>query len=524
MKKIIVVVLLLLTGCTPKVEPVLRKTVKELQVLLKDANADKFTQSVSTAYSLFPIAFADSNGDNKGDLQGIISKLDYLNDNDPSTKTDLEIDAVWMNPIFPSNTYHKYDVDDYRAIDKDFGTMDDFKQLLSEAHKRGIKIILDMVFNHTSDTNPWFTKGISGESPFDEYYMIKTKIKMSDYPGNTGWYGLNSRMYFGGFWNEMPDLNAENELLRTELKGILDFWMDLGVDGFRFDAVTQVYALNEYPRDTPILALSKQFWMEMKEHIESKNKDVYTVGEAWAGAILASSYASGFDSLFNFDLASGIVAAVKNGSASNFMDNYLNGKNVFKSKTDNYVDAIFLTNHDQNRIMSEVSGDLGKAKLAANILFTLPGIPFVYYGEELGMAGMKPDEHIREPFVWNKTTTPPMADWVFNQYNESTPPYDQQVNDPNSLFQLYRTLIQLRKNSEVLRYGDITKIESNSYLIAFSRSYQGKTWMILHNVSNLPQTFPLSKTGTIIYTHQSVSIDGTQASLGAQSTLILEVN
>jgi glycosidase len=524
MKKFGLVLLLLLSACTPKVEPVTRKTVDELEILLKDANADSFTQSVSTAYSLFPIAFADSNGDNKGDLQGIISKLDYLNDNDPSTTTDLGIDAVWMNPIYPSDTYHKYDINDYKAIDKDFGTMDDFKMLLSEAHKRGIKIILDMVFNHTSDTNPWFMKGISGTSPYDEYYMIKTKIKMSDYPANTGWYGKNSRMYFAGFWSEMPDLNAESELLRTELKGVLDFWMDLGVDGFRFDAVTQVYAMNEYPTGTPILALSKQFWMEMKQYIETKNKDVYTVGEAWVGANLASSYAPGFDSLFNFDLALGIVTVVKNGSSSNLMDNYLNGQNVFESKTDNYVDAIFLTNHDQNRIMSEVSGDTDKAKLAANILFTLPGIPFVYYGEELGMAGMKPDEHIRETFVWNKTINPPMADWVYNQYNKSTPTYEQQVTDPDSMFQVYRTLIELRKNSEVLRFGDIQKINSSYQFLAYSRSYNGKTWIILHNVSGLSQVFTLSSEGTIIYTHKEVSVNLTEATLGPRSTLIFEVN
>jgi alpha-amylase len=524
MKKLGLVFLLLLSACTPKVEPVTRKTVDELEVLLKDADAESFTQDVSTAYSLFPIAFADSNGDRKGDLQGIISKLDYLNDNDPSTTTDLGIDAVWMNPIYPSDTYHKYDINDYKAIDKDFGTMDDFKMLLSEAHKRGIKIILDMVFNHSSDTNPWFMQGIAGKSPYDEYYMIKTKIKMSDYPGNAGWYGKNSRMYFAGFWSEMPDLNAESELLRTELKGVLDFWMDLGVDGFRFDAVTQVYALNEYPSGTPILALSKQFWMEMKQYIEAKNKDVYTVGEAWVGANLASSYAPGFDSLFNFDLALGIVTVVKNSSSANLLDNYLNGQNVFESKTDHYVDAIFLTNHDQNRIMSEVSGDITKAKLAANILFTLPGIPFVYYGEELGMFGVKPDEHIREAFPWNKTTTPPMALWVYNQYNQATPTYEQQVTDPESMFQVYRSLIELRKNSEVLRFGDIQKVASPYQFLAYSRSYNGKTWIVVHNVSASSQVFTLSSTGTIMYTHKDVSVDGNQATLGSRSTLILEVN
>jgi len=524
MKKLVLIFLLLLSACTPKVEPVTRKTVDELEVLLKDADASAFTQAVSTAYSLFPIAWADSDGDNKGDLKGIISKLDYLNDNDPSTTTDLGIDAVWFNPIYPSDTYHKYDINDYKAIDPSFGTLEDFKTLVSEMHKRGIKIILDMVFNHTSDTNPWFTQGIGGKSPFDEYYMIKTTIKMSDYPGNSGWYGRNSRMYFAGFWNEMPDLNAESDLVREELHRVLDFWMDLGVDGFRYDAVTQVYALNEYPKGTQLLQLSKQYWMEMKEYVESKNKAVYTVGEAWISANMASSYAAGFDSLFNFDLAVGILTAVKNGSSANFIDNYINGQNLFSTKTDHYVDAIFLTNHDQNRIMSEVSGDKEKAKLAASILFTLPGIPYVYYGEELGMRGIKPDEHIREPFVWNHGILPPMADWVSNQYNKDTPSYEDQVNDPESMFTLYRTLIALRKTSEVLRFGDLKKIDSNYKFIAFSRTYNGKTWLIIHNVSNMAQSFTLPSEGTVIYTHNTVTVTATQAEFDPQSTLILEVN
>ena len=525
MKKLILVLLLLLSACTPKVEQPKRKTVNELEEILKDANAEAFVQDVSTAYSLFPIAFADSDNNNKGDLKGIISKLDYLNDNDPTTDTDLGIDAVWFNPIYPSATYHKYDIDDYKAIDRDFGTIEDFKTLITEAHKRNIKIILDMVFNHTSDTHPWFVKGIAGTKPFDEYYMIKTQIKMSDYPGNAGWHGKNSKMYFGGFWNEMPDLNAESELVRAELRTVLDFWMALGVDGFRFDAVTQVYATNEYPKGNPNLAMSKQFWMEMKAYIESKDKDIFTVGEAWETANLAASYAAGFDSVFNFDLALGIVNAVENGSAPNLMDNYINGKAVFDAKTDHYVDAIFLTNHDQNRIMSEVSGDIDKAKLAANILFTLPGIPFVYYGEELGMKGMKPDEHIREPFVWTKGTSIPMADWVENQYNKTTPSYEEQVLDQNSMFHHYRKWIALRKDNAILRFGDIQKVQTTYSLIGFTRTYESKTWLILHNVSNIEQFYTLTKSGTIIHSSKSsTSVVDLSVTLSPRSTLIMELN
>ncbi len=526
MKKFALVLLLLLSACSPKQTPSTRKTIEELELALKETSADAFAQEVSTVYSLFPIAFADSNGDSKGDLQGVISKLDYLNDNDPSTNTDLGIDAIWFNPIYPSDTYHKYDIKDYENIDRDFGTLDDFKLLVTQMHQRGIKIILDMVFNHTADNHPWFQQAISGKIPFDEYYMIFTKRDASKYTKSAAWYGINSKIYYAGFWNEMPDLNAESELVRNELRKVIDFWMNLGVDGFRFDAAPWVYSVDEYPIGTNVLALNQQFWMEMKDYIKTKNKDIYLVGEVWLSASSAANYGKGFDALFNFDLAAGILNAVNAGSSTNFLSSYLNGMKIIKMKTDHYIDAIFLSNHDQNRVMSVLSGDLGKAKLAANILFTLPGIPYVYYGEELGMQGMKPDENIREPFVWTTGSNPPMADWVSSKYNKTTPTVDQQVNDPESMFSMYQTLIALRKNSEVLRFGDLQSLAIISYkLIGFSRTYQGKTWIILHNIALRDQQFyTLEKNGTPIYQHNSVSIDGLNVTLGPQSTVILEIN
>jgi glycosidase len=525
MKRLALVLVLLLSACTPKEEPITRLTIEELEVLLQDADAGSFGTDVSTAYSLFPIAFADSDGDSKGDIPGIISKLDYLNDNDPTTSTDLGIDAIWLNPVHPSDTYHKYDVKDYYAIDPSFGTLDDFKTLLSEAHARGIKIIMDIVLNHSADNHPWFQKALNGEKPYDEYYMVFSKLKMSDYPGSKGWYGANSKMYYAGFWNEMPDFNADSDLVRAEFKKILDFWMDLGVDGFRFDAAKHVYDLNEYPTGTQLLQLNKQFWMELKEHVESKDKDVFMVGEVWMQAALAAPYAAGFDSIFNFDLSTGIINVLKNGSSANFLSSYINGQKIFETKTSNYVDSTFLSNHDQDRVLSQLGNNLDKARLAANILFTLPGIPFVYYGEELGMQGMKPDENIREPFVWTTGSNPPMADWVSTKYNKTTVPYDQQVNDPDSMFNHYRELIALRKTSDVLRHGDLKALDIASFrVLGYSRTYNGKTWLILHNVhANQSAPITLEQTGSVVYSMGTYTLDGTSLTLEPLSTLILEV-
>jgi len=525
MRKLLLIIVLVLSACAKPVEEVKRLTVEELKVLLKDTSADGFTDDVSSAYSLFPIAFADSNGDGKGDLQGIINQLDYLNDNNPETNTDLGIDAVWLNPIYPSDTYHKYDINDYKAIDPAFGTIDDFKNLITEANKRGIKIILDMVFNHTSDTNPWFLKAIGGVEPFDEYYHVYTKIKLSDYPGSVGWYGRNSRMYYAGFWIEMPDLNLESELVRNELKSVLDFWLDLGVSGFRFDAAQHVYDPNEYPKGTNLMVKNKQFWMEMKNYVKSKSPDTYLVAEIWESTSSNAPYAPGFDSLFNFELAGNIVAAVMSGNSSKLLSSYQNAMKILGTKTDHYTDAIFLTNHDQDRIMSQLDGDVDKAKLAANILFTMPGIPFIYYGEELGMQGIKPDEYIREPFIWDGTLDIPNADWEVGKYNLNLDPYSVQVSHPDSMFNTYRTLIALRKGSQVLRYGDFVSLDiSTSRVIAYSRTYNSQKWIILHNLNSSTQTVSLSEQGTIIYQHKaSTFIDGV-IELSPQSTLIIEVN
>ncbi|MGB7594990.1 MAG: alpha-amylase family glycosyl hydrolase, partial [Erysipelotrichaceae bacterium] len=312
MKKILILLLVVLTACsnTAKVK---RKTVDELAILLKGSNADVFASEVSTAYNIFPISYADSNGDGFGDFKGIIEHLDVLNDGDPKTTTDLGINAIWLNPISPSDSYHKYDVKDYYAVDPQFGTLDDFKALVAACKQRGIKLILDMVFNHTAIDHPWFEKGISGDKKYRDYYRIEAKLTNAQYPDKTGWYYTNSLAYYASFWDKMPELNAQSEAVRTELKNILKFWMDLGVEGFRYDAAPRIYDKNEYPVGTPTMELNKQFWMEMKEYVKSVNPDIFLLAEVWLPANQAAAYAVGFDSMFNFDLASGILKTVKDG-------------------------------------------------------------------------------------------------------------------------------------------------------------------------------------------------------------------
>ncbi len=501
MKRILILLLVVLTACTGTAQ-VKRKTVAELAVLLKGSNADVFATEVSSVYNIFPISYADSNGDGYGDLKGIIEHLDVLNDGNPATKTDLGIDAIWLNPIHPSKTYHKYDVMDYYNVDPQFGTLDDFKALVAACKQRGIKLILDMVFNHTAFDNQWFQKAISGDKKYHDYYRIEAKLTNAQYPDKQGWYFTNSLGYYASFWDKMPELNANSEAVRTELKNILKFWMDLGVEGFRYDAAPRVYDKNEYPVGTATMELNKQFWMEMKQYVKSVNPNIFLLAEVWLPANQAAAYASGFDSMFNFDLATGILNTVKQGYQTNFISTYQTGKKNFLERNETFIDATFLTNHDQNRIMSVLSGDIPRAKLAANILFTLPGIPFIYYGEELGMFGSKPDEEIREPYRWTTANAVPNALWEQWKLNLTTPTYEVQKSDPKSMFSQYRNLVTMRQTSDILRFGEIESLTlsiPNQKILGFVRTYKGKKLTVLHNLDTQSQTVELTLVGKLLY-------------------------
>ncbi len=531
MKRLIILlsVFILLHGCRPLEtnQPIQaeRLSIAELQEILADTNAQRFEAEVSSAYSLFPIAFADSNNDGIGDLRGIIENLDVLNDGDPNTFNDLGIDAIWLNPIHPSKTYHKYDVKDYYGIDPAFGTLDDFKDLLQEAHRRGIKIILDVVFNHTSSEHPWFLKALQREEPYFSYYNIHVKIDYSDYPGKTGYNVRNGLTYYSAFWGEMPELNPENEAVRDEFKAILDFWIDLGVDGFRYDAAKHMYDPNEYPKGTPIVQLNKQFWMEMKAHAKSRNPDIFLIGEVWVDSSSAAPLVAGFDSIFNFDVQTAMVSMLKSEYQSNFVSTYNSTLTKFTLNNANFINATFLSNHDQDRIMSQLSGSDSKMRLAAHILFTLPGIPFIYYGEELGMLGVKPDERIREPFRWSEDAQAPNAMWTKWTYNQNTTPYNQQVNDPSSLWSMYRDLIRLRKESNALRFGALEAVNFNTNrILAYRRVFESQGLLVLHNLSGQAITLSLEKAGTVVLNHQANEVEGIDVTMKPYGTLVLNLS
>lgn len=422
-------------------------------------------------YEVFVRAFNDSNGDGVGDLKGLTEKLDYLK--------DMGIEGLWLMPINKSPSYHGYDVIDYYSINEDYGTMEDFKNLLEEAHKRGIMVIMDMVINHTSSQNPWFVEASSKEdSKYRDWYLWtkdESKAMESSPMGAANpWVRNNGKdeYYYALFWSGMPDLNFDNAEVKDEMKKIAKYYLDMGVDGFRVDAAKWIY------NDTES---NLKWWKEYNDYVKSINSKAVLVGEVWDNIFAMSPYQKVLDSFFDFSSGEEIIKSVKDSSfdtlASNLKDNY----ELLTEENKEFVSAPFLTNHDQNRVMSLLM-DEQKLKEAAAIYLTLPGTPYVYYGEEIAMTGEKPDERIREPFIWDSKDESKNTKWIDSTNDKEKAAYDIQKGNKESIYNFYKDIINIRKNNDVLKYGDIQALEnSESKIFVMGRKYQKELAFVIIN-------------------------------------------
>ena len=442
-------------------------------------------------YEIFVRSYYDSDGNGIGDFNGITAKLDYLNDGDPNTTTDLGVTGIWLMPIFPSPSYHGYDVTDYYDVNPQYGTMDDFKHLVEEAHKRGINVILDLVLNHTSDQHPWFKDAKKDvNSPYRDWYIWSETDPGYRGPWNEEvWHPSLTGYYYGIFEAFMPDLNYNNPEVTAEMEKVYAFWLnDVGVDGFRLDAAKHLIEENTTQQNT---TATHEWYQSMYPVYKEIKPDAMTVGELFGDSMSVSSrYINDkeFDLIFNFQLASEIIKSAQSGRAK-FATRMIETSDKYLPE---YQYAPFLTNHDQNRVMNELQNDVNKAKIAAAIMLTAPGTPFIYYGEEIGMMGSKPDENIRRPMQWNDsdnsgfTTARPWRtpDTNYKEVNVAT-----QENDPSSLLSLYRELIQLRTQHSALRTGQYIVVNCNNPAIyAVIRMDDNEAVLILLNMDAEPVT------------------------------------
>jgi glycosidase len=447
----------------------------------------------SVFYEIFVRSFYDSNGDGIGDFSGITEKLDYLNDGDSSTTADLGVTGIWLMPINPSPSYHGYDVTDYYAVNPDYGTMDDFKNLLNEAHKRGIRVIMDMVLNHTSSKNPWFVGSWDPASPYHDWYVwLEAKPAYNGPWGQKVWYPSHGQYYYALFWDQMPDLNYTNPAVTAEMDNVIRFWLtDVGVDGFRLDAIKYMVEEGANMQNTG----STHAWLQQFRTVyKGANPEAMTVGEvAGDNALVLASYTGGdqLDLTFEFSLASAFVDSANQGSAGTAIGQL---KLSYKLIPDLQF-APFLTNHDQDRLMSQLGDNPNKVMVAASMLLTAPGTPFIYYGEEIGLEGRKPDESLRRPMQWSAEKS---AGFSTSSPWESVGPDYQTYNvtaettDPTSLLAHYRTLIQLRNQHAALRVGDVNVVRSDNpglyTILRLSQGEQDEAVLVLINLSDIPVT------------------------------------
>ncbi|WP_129728853.1 alpha-amylase family glycosyl hydrolase [Ectobacillus funiculus] len=472
-------------------------------------------------YELYVNSFYDTNGDGHGDLKGVTKKLDYLNDGNPATENDLQVNGIWMMPINPSPSYHKYDVTDYYNVDPQYGSLQDFRKLTAEAHKRNVKVIMDLVINHTSNEHPWFVDALKNKnSKYHDYYIWADKNTDLNEKGPWGqqvWHkASNGEYFYATFWEGMPDLNYDNPKVQEEMINVGKFWLEQGADGFRLDA-----AMHIFKGQTPEGAKKNiEWWNEFRDAMRETNPNTYLVGEVWDKPEVVAPYYQSLDSTFNFDLAEKIVNSVKSGTDQGVATAAVATDAMFKSYNPNKIDGIFLTNHDQNRVMSELSGDVNKAKSAASILLTLPGNPFIYYGEELGMTGQKPDELIREPFRWYEGNGIGQTSWETPVYNagHNGISVEAENKQKDSLLNHYREMIRVRQQHEELVKGDLQSLQvDNPQVIAYSRTYKQNSIQVYHNISNQPVTLKVSNKGKLIFSSE-------KGAKKEQETLVIPAN
>jgi glycosidase len=381
-------------------------------------------------------------------------------------------------PTFASPSYHGYDITDYRAVNPDYGTLDDLKSLVVAAHARGIAVILDLPLNHTSSQHPWFVGSRTGKGPYKDWYV------WSDQPEGANWHADGSRYYYGNFGPDLPDLNLRNPEVTAEVTADAEFWLtEVGVDGFRLDAAKHLIEDGPVLENTPE---THDWWKAFKTAVAAKAPGALLLGEVWDTPQVSASYVpADLDLTFDFALASIAVGAAQTGDAS-ALSNALGRVTGLYPAVGGY--GSFLTNHDQDRVASLLGGDQSELRVAADLLLTGPGVPFVYYGEEIGMTGRKPDERIRTPMRWDASS--PSAGFSTGAPWEALSDDPAGVNvadesaDPSSLLSRYRDLVRLRSAHPALAAGTWTAVTSDPPgVVAALRSGPTETALVLTNVA-----------------------------------------
>ena len=485
-------------------------------------------------YEIFVGSFSDSNGDGIGDLRGIINRMDYLNDGKPDSGLSLGIEGIWLTPIFASNSYHKYNVNDFYKVDPQFGTKDDLVELITLCHERGVKLILDLPINHTSRQCEWFQKfkaaHQSGDVSNSFYNFYSWYDKNTDRaPGGRTFSQLTGSHYYEcNFDGDMPELNFDSEQVRSAVLEIAKYYLDLGIDGFRFDAAKYIYF-----GDNPS---SSEFWIWYLKELRKINPDVYTVAEVWDSDGVTDIYYPATN-CFDFTMAgsSGIIAQTANRGDVNrlatYVESYLKKVQSLRSSA---TIVPFIANHDSDRAAGYLLTANGTMQMAANLYLLGPGSPFIYYGEEIGMRGSRgsanTDANRRLAMVWGDedTVRDPQGTTYASSSQITSTVVDQKL-DESSLYTYDKKLLMIRRANPEIAHGTYTALKSDgTKLGGFEATYNGSTVLVLHNTAWESKTIDLStRTDRVpsalraVIGAEDATLSGTTLTIGAQTSVVI---
>lgn len=527
-------------------------------------------------YQIWPRSFCDGNGDGIGDLQGVLSKMDYLE--------DLGINCIWFSPLYPSpNADFGYDIADYRNIHPDYGDLDLFKKVLDEAHKRGIKVIMDLVVNHTSDEHQWFINSQDKNSPYHDYYIWRKGRLGGKLPPNNwlscfegGAWEYNKKLneyYLHVFAKKQPDLNHDNPKVREEVKEVMKFWLDMGVDGFREDVITFISKRPGLPNGIPLpVGTGIEHYMDgpnihkyLREYREVTDKyDCFTVGEA---PMMTPSNALKYidESSKELDL----MFHFQHIEADAFLIDYLQKPFDLKSMKRAFTswqnkingrawNTLYIENHDHPRIISRYGSEKYRTesgKMLANMYMLQQGTPFIYQGQEIGMLNTRLNsideyedvfvknnynvarnklkikeskcfelavkstrDNARTPVQWDDSENAGFSTgkpWfpVNQNYHEINA--QKEAENPDSILNHYKKLIQFKKENEVAIYGDYKEhYKNSSKLYVYERNYRGKRLLVINSFTEdnvafeAPKGFDLEKGKPILCNYPNPTVQG----------------
>lgn len=488
-------------------------------------------------YEIFVRSFADSDDNGIGDFKGITDKLSYLH--------DLGITGLWLMPIHPSSSYHGYDVEDYYDVNEDYGTMEDFENLVQEANKLGMRIMLDMVFNHTSYQHPWFLAALDGDTTYQNYYNFvpgtTDTAKLTGSWNQNIWHTSDIGKYCGYFSHTMPDLNVFNDDVVDEILNISKFWIDKGVKGFRLDAAHHFFGTNEFIGESYDYFDNVLFLRDYTDEIAAYADDIFIIGEIYEESLyqVVGEYFMGLDSPIDFPVAARIRSSFMNNVNRGYVSNLDTIYTSYREIDSNFISTPFIINHDMDRLASLAYGDQPSMRLATEMLLVLPGNPIIYYGEEIGMYGYKAngpdiwDETRRLPILWGDEYT---TDWItsghatlfaVNEQNENVYTVKEQLQDNESLLSLYKAILQVRNDNIALKYGNsFVPYDGNTGSIqGFYREYEYEDYhqklLIIHNFGTA-ESVEIEFDGTIIYLSNTTDFTGINK-IPAKSTIIIDV-